>query len=67
MSLRGRLRNYAVAEVLRVSGDDSGYPSPRSSIANAVRNHINPTLERLEIEEGAQVHYVTHSRLGGAA
>jgi len=41
-----------------------GYPSHRSSIADAVQNHINPALARLEIEEGAKVHFVTHS-LGG--
>lgn len=41
-----------------------GYPSHRSSITDAVKNHINPALARLEIEEGAKVHFVTHS-LGG--
>lgn len=41
-----------------------GYPSHRSSITDAVKNHINPALERLGIEEGSQVHFVTHS-LGG--
>lgn len=41
-----------------------GYPSHRSSIADAVQNHINPALEKLAIEEGTQVHFVTHS-LGG--
>jgi triacylglycerol lipase len=41
-----------------------GYPSKRVSIADAVRNHINPALEKLETEEGTQVHFVTHS-LGG--
>lgn len=41
-----------------------GYPSHRSSIADAVQNYINPALARLEIEEGAKVHFVTHS-LGG--
>ncbi len=41
-----------------------GYPSHRSSIADAVQNHINPALDRLEIEEKSQVHFVTNS-LGG--
>ena len=41
-----------------------GYPSHRVSIADAVGKHLNPALERLEIEEGSRVHFVTHS-LGG--
>ena len=41
-----------------------GYPSHRVSIADAVQKHLNPALERLEIAEGSQVHFVTHS-LGG--
>ena len=41
-----------------------GYPSHRISIADAVQNHINPALERLDIEAGSKVHFVTHS-LGG--
>ncbi len=41
-----------------------GYPSHRVSIADAVQLHLKPGLERLEIEAGSQVHFVTHS-LGG--
>jgi len=41
-----------------------GYPSHRVSIADAVRKHLNPALEQLEIEPGSRVHFVTHS-LGG--
>jgi triacylglycerol lipase len=41
-----------------------GYPSHRVSIADAVQLHLKPALERLEIEAGSRVHFVTHS-LGG--
>lgn len=59
MLLVGLWLRFCGYRVVRV-----GYPSHRVSIADAVQKHINPALERLEIEEGAQVHFVTHS-LGG--
>jgi triacylglycerol lipase len=41
-----------------------GYPSHRVSIADAAQQHLQPALERLSIEPGSRVHFVTHS-LGG--
>jgi pimeloyl-ACP methyl ester carboxylesterase len=41
-----------------------GYPSHRVSIADAVEKHLMPALAEMEIEDGSQVHFVTHS-LGG--
>lgn len=43
-----------------------GYPSRRVSISEAVAEHIQPRLSKLEqtLAPGAQVHFVTHS-LGG--
>lgn len=41
-----------------------GYPSHRVSIAEAVEQHIQPALEKLELEADSRVHFVTHS-LGG--
>lgn len=41
-----------------------GYPSRSVSITEAVNDHLEPHLKGLQIEQGARVHFVTHS-LGG--
>ena len=40
------------------------YPSRQISIAEAVKDHLEPTLANLHLEPGSRVHFVTHS-LGG--
>jgi triacylglycerol lipase len=40
------------------------YPSRCISIAEAVKDHLEPTLAELRVEPGTRVHFVTHS-LGG--
>ena len=41
-----------------------GYPSQRISVAEVVSDYLQPALDRLDLNQGARVHFITHS-LGG--